>query len=76
MITVALLSSETKSTMNYGDVEGRREAAFLFVGPISRVFGIGCLLGSMSALPPKADIPESDWHVRFVPKADILKRRS
>jgi len=28
----------------------------------------------MSALPPKADIAESDWHVRFVPKADILRR--
>ena len=26
----------------------------------------------MSALPSKADIPESDWHVRFVPKADIV----
>src|SRR5215469_2951189 len=26
---------------------------------------------SMSALPPQADIAESDWHVRFVPKADI-----
>jgi hypothetical protein len=25
----------------------------------------------MSALPPKADIAESHWHVRFVPKADI-----
>jgi hypothetical protein len=25
----------------------------------------------MSALPPIADIAESDWHVRFVPKADI-----
>ena len=25
----------------------------------------------MSALPPKADISHSDWHVRFVPKADI-----
>ena len=24
----------------------------------------------MSALPPKADIAESDWHVRFVPEAD------
>jgi hypothetical protein len=24
----------------------------------------------MSALPPKADITEGDWHVRFVPKAD------
>jgi hypothetical protein len=24
----------------------------------------------MSALPPKADIAESDWHLRFVPKAD------
>jgi hypothetical protein len=28
----------------------------------------------MSALPPKADITESDWHVRFVPKADIHQR--
>ena len=27
---------------------------------------------AMSALPPKADIDECDWHVRFVPKADIL----
>src|SRR6516225_2085948 len=26
----------------------------------------------MSALPAKADIAESDRHVRFVPKADIL----
>jgi hypothetical protein len=25
----------------------------------------------MSALPPKADIDEGDWHVRLVPKADI-----
>jgi hypothetical protein len=25
----------------------------------------------MSALPPKADIERHDWHVRFVPKADI-----
>jgi hypothetical protein len=25
----------------------------------------------MSALPPKADITERGWHVRFVPKADI-----
>jgi len=25
----------------------------------------------MSALPPKADIAERDWNVRFVPKADI-----
>src|SRR6516225_10770216 len=24
---------------------------------------------AMSALPPKADIAESDWHVRFVPMA-------
>jgi hypothetical protein len=24
----------------------------------------------MSALPPKADIAERDWDVRFVPKAD------
>jgi hypothetical protein len=29
----------------------------------------------MSALPPKADIPESDWHVRFVPEADIDESR-
>src|SRR5262245_13544111 len=28
-------------------------------------------LGTMSALPPKADIAECDRHVRFVPKADI-----
>ena len=28
----------------------------------------------MSALHPKADIAERDWHVRFVPKADILQR--
>src|SRR5690348_9602805 len=27
-------------------------------------------LRPMSALPPITDIPESDWHVRFVPKAD------
>ena len=27
----------------------------------------------MSALPPKADIDERDWEVRFVPKADIQK---
>jgi hypothetical protein len=26
---------------------------------------------AMSALPPKADIAEYDWDVRFVPKADI-----
>jgi hypothetical protein len=31
-------------------------------------------LRPMSALPPKADIAESDWHVRFVPKADIPSR--
>jgi len=28
----------------------------------------------MSALPPKADIAESDWHVRFVPIADKVQR--
>jgi hypothetical protein len=28
----------------------------------------------MSALPPKADIPERDPDVRFVPKADIRTR--
>jgi hypothetical protein len=27
----------------------------------------------MSALPPKADIAERDRHVRFVPKADIVR---
>jgi hypothetical protein len=27
----------------------------------------------MSALPPKADIAERGWDVRFVPKADIAK---
>jgi hypothetical protein len=25
----------------------------------------------MSAIPPKADVAEYDWDVRFVPKADI-----
>src|SRR5262249_51197958 len=30
-------------------------------------------LQPMSALPPKADIAESDWHVRFVPKADQVR---
>jgi hypothetical protein len=25
----------------------------------------------MSAIPPKADIDMCEWHVRFVPKADI-----
>jgi len=33
-------------------------------------------VGAMSALPPKADIAESDWHVRFVPKADTLTLRA
>jgi hypothetical protein len=28
----------------------------------------------MSALPPKADIRRREWNVRFVPKADILRR--
>jgi len=28
----------------------------------------------MSALPPKADINWRGWHVRLVPKADILRR--
>ena len=27
----------------------------------------------MSALPPKADIAERDWHVRYVAKADIVR---
>ena len=26
---------------------------------------------AMSAIPPKADIAECDWHIGFVPKADI-----
>jgi hypothetical protein len=29
------------------------------------------LVGLMSAIPPKADIAERDWDVRFVPIADI-----
>jgi len=29
----------------------------------------------MSALPPKADIAEREWYVRFVPKADIGSSR-
>ena len=28
----------------------------------------------MSALPPKADIGTQSWNVRFVPKADIMRR--
>src|SRR5262250_3194513 len=28
---------------------------------------------AMSRLPPKADIVDHDWDVRFVPKADILR---
>src|SRR5262249_42160590 len=28
-------------------------------------------VSATSALPPKADIVERDWHFRFVPKADI-----
>jgi hypothetical protein len=31
------------------------------------VVGADC---HMSALPPKADIAENDWHVRFGPEAD------
>ena len=31
-------------------------------------------LHPMSALPPKADIRDSDLHIRFVPIADILQR--
>jgi hypothetical protein len=30
----------------------------------------------MSALPPKADIGERNWDVRFVPKADVALLRS
>jgi hypothetical protein len=33
-------------------------------------------LRPMSALLPKADIAEGDWHVRFVPEADIRCRRA
>jgi hypothetical protein len=29
----------------------------------------------MSAIPPKADIAERGWHVRLVPKADIVEHR-
>jgi hypothetical protein len=27
----------------------------------------------MSALPPKADIADVGWHVRLLPRADILR---
>jgi hypothetical protein len=37
----------------------------------SKSMSDGC---PMSALPPKADIAVRDWHVRFVPKADISAR--
>src|SRR6516225_9684082 len=40
--------------------------AFRFIGLSFLV-----LVERMSALPPKADIAEHDWHVRFVPKAEI-----
>ena len=30
----------------------------------------------MSAFPPKADVRHRGRHVRFVPKADILKRHA
>src|SRR6516162_8264596 len=40
--------------------------AFRFIGLSFLV-----LVERMSALPPKADIAEHDWHVRFVPKADM-----
>ena len=33
-----------------------------------------CDAGTMSALPPKADIPCGDEHVCFVPIADIHSR--
>jgi hypothetical protein len=29
----------------------------------------------MSALPPKADIAEREWHVRFVPLGAALAKR-
>src|SRR5262249_21779907 len=35
-------------------------------------FVTGEPLGTMSAIPQKADITEHDWDVRFVPKADIV----
>ena len=30
----------------------------------------------MFTLPPKADICDPDWYVRFVPKADIRRCRA
>jgi hypothetical protein len=42
---------------------------------LQRVFeGMAQGLRTMSALPPKADIGESDWHVCFVPITDIAPR--
>jgi hypothetical protein len=32
---------------------------------------VDCDVRLMSALPPKADIAERNWDVRFVPKGDI-----
>ena len=37
---------------------------------IFRTARYATLARPMSALPPKADIAERDWHVRFVPNAD------
>jgi len=33
-------------------------------------------VSAMSALPPKADIRQRDWNVRFVPKADMCNYRA
>ena len=38
---------------------------------IAEVLAAQAQLQKASDLPPKADIAESDWHVHFVPKADI-----
>jgi hypothetical protein len=40
----------------------------------SACFPMSHSVSSMSALPPKADIPEQSADVRFVPIADILRR--
>jgi hypothetical protein len=47
--------------------------AIFFIGPGHGALGqkqTSAHLRVMSALPPEADIAESDWHVRFVPIAD------
>ena len=53
---------------------GQKRTSLVLIDPsrLRRCFALGQkqtlqVILLMSALPPKADIAESDWHVRFVP---------